>query len=108
MLFYDHLLTFDDEVRLVWKAKPSMAKKLFLLNRYVVLGVLIAQAYCMILLFLFSFEFGSLKRTQVMNHFSDGSTISVGVSVCASSIAVISEVRLRYRTVKDSIVFLRW
>ena len=53
MLFYDHLLTFDDEVRLVWKAKPSMAKKLFLLNRYVVLGVLIAQAYCMILLFLF-------------------------------------------------------
>ncbi|KAH8119517.1 hypothetical protein DFH11DRAFT_450961 [Phellopilus nigrolimitatus] len=35
-MLYDHLLTFQDEVNLVWTAKPSFAKKLFLLNRYVV------------------------------------------------------------------------
>lgn len=33
-MFYDHSLTFSDEVELVWKAPPSFSKALFLLNRY--------------------------------------------------------------------------
>lgn len=45
-LLYDHALTFSDEVELVWKAKPSFAKRLFLFNRYLVAGCLIAVAYC--------------------------------------------------------------
>lgn len=45
-LLYDHALTFSDEVELVWKAKPSFAKHLFLFNRYLVAGCLIAVAYC--------------------------------------------------------------
>ncbi|KAF9466771.1 hypothetical protein BDZ94DRAFT_1250737 [Collybia nuda] len=35
-LLYDHLLTFDQEVRYVWKAKWTVPKFLFLLIRYVV------------------------------------------------------------------------
>lgn len=35
-LLYDHFLTFDDEVKLIWKAKMSLPKLLFLFNRYVV------------------------------------------------------------------------
>lgn len=36
ILLYDHLLTFSDEVRLIWQAKCTVAKLLFLYNRYVV------------------------------------------------------------------------
>jgi len=36
ILLYDHLLTFDDEVRLIWKAKTSLPKLLYLFNRYLV------------------------------------------------------------------------
>lgn len=48
VLFYDHLLTFPDECRFVWKAKTSFAKCAFLLNRYAVLSVmlLILPATC--------------------------------------------------------------
>lgn len=46
ILLYDHLLTFSDEIELVWKAKPSFAKGLFLFNRYLVVGCLLAVAYC--------------------------------------------------------------
>lgn len=34
IIFYDHLLTFEGEVELIWKAHWSMGKVLFLLNRY--------------------------------------------------------------------------
>ena len=36
VLFYDHLMTLQDEYRFVWMAKPSFAKFAFLLNRYAV------------------------------------------------------------------------
>ncbi|KIM78133.1 hypothetical protein PILCRDRAFT_824849 [Piloderma croceum F 1598] len=35
-LLYDHILTFDDEVRLVWSADTKLPKLLFLINRYFV------------------------------------------------------------------------
>ncbi|KAI5115927.1 hypothetical protein M0805_009863 [Coniferiporia weirii] len=47
MLLYDHVLSFDDEVRLVWQAKPSFAKKAFLLNKYLVPVVLLGWANLM-------------------------------------------------------------
>ncbi|KDN49843.1 hypothetical protein RSAG8_01908, partial [Rhizoctonia solani AG-8 WAC10335] len=35
LLFYDHLITFADEVRLIWPAKFGLVKSIFFLNRYV-------------------------------------------------------------------------
>ncbi|CAE6448483.1 unnamed protein product [Rhizoctonia solani] len=34
LLFYDHLITFADEVRLVWPAKFGLVKAIFFINRY--------------------------------------------------------------------------
>ncbi|PIL33856.1 hypothetical protein GSI_03562 [Ganoderma sinense ZZ0214-1] len=45
ILLYDHLLTFGDEVQYIWSAPATYAKYIFLLNRYTVLGILIAVAY---------------------------------------------------------------
>ena len=45
VLLYDHVLTFGDEVQYVWSAPATYAKYIFLLNRYVVLGTLLAVAY---------------------------------------------------------------
>ncbi|KAI0949672.1 hypothetical protein AcW1_009211 [Taiwanofungus camphoratus] len=42
--FYDHSLTFADEVSLIWCAPASFVKYTFLFNRYLVLGTLIAVA----------------------------------------------------------------
>lgn len=36
VLLYNHVLTFDDEVRFIWKAPTTLPKVLFLLQRYVV------------------------------------------------------------------------
>ena len=36
MMLYDHILTLDDEVRLIWNAKTTLPKILFLLNRYMI------------------------------------------------------------------------
>ena len=47
VLVYDHLLTFADEVELIWPAPATYAKYIFLLNRYTVLGTLFAVAYGM-------------------------------------------------------------
>ncbi|EPT04973.1 hypothetical protein FOMPIDRAFT_46296 [Fomitopsis schrenkii] len=44
VLLYDHVLTFADEVRLVWLAPRSLAKYAFLLERYLVLGTLLCVA----------------------------------------------------------------
>ncbi|CAL1708226.1 unnamed protein product [Somion occarium] len=45
VLLYDHVLTFNDEVSLVWRAPASFPKYAFLFNRYLVLGCLLAVAY---------------------------------------------------------------
>ncbi|KAH9858603.1 hypothetical protein C2E23DRAFT_880070 [Lenzites betulinus] len=47
VLLFDHLLTFADEVKYIWPAPATYAKYMFLLNRYTVLGTLIAVAYNM-------------------------------------------------------------
>ncbi|OCH85703.1 hypothetical protein OBBRIDRAFT_289258 [Obba rivulosa] len=44
-LVYDHVLTFEDEVSLIWMAPHSIAKWMFLVNRYFVLCMQIALAY---------------------------------------------------------------
>ncbi|KLO09484.1 hypothetical protein SCHPADRAFT_562858 [Schizopora paradoxa] len=53
-MIYDHLLTFDDEVQLVWHAPPSFAKYAFLFNRYCTAAFLITFQYFM--------NAGSFKR----------------------------------------------
>lgn len=40
-LLYDHIITFPDEYRFVWKAKQSFVKYAFLLNRYAVPTVML-------------------------------------------------------------------
>ncbi|OJA16639.1 hypothetical protein AZE42_04038 [Rhizopogon vesiculosus] len=45
VLLWDHLLTFNDEVRLIWRAPLSIPKLLFLFNRYAVPISLIALTY---------------------------------------------------------------
>ncbi|OAX39839.1 hypothetical protein K503DRAFT_865114 [Rhizopogon vinicolor AM-OR11-026] len=45
VLLWDHLLTFNDEVRLIWRARLSIPKLLFLFNRYAVPTSLIALTY---------------------------------------------------------------
>jgi hypothetical protein len=36
LLVYDHIITFQREIELVWRARASPSKFLFLLNRYIV------------------------------------------------------------------------
>ncbi|KAH0835715.1 hypothetical protein J3R83DRAFT_9536 [Lanmaoa asiatica] len=45
ILLWDHILTFPDEVELIWMARLSIPKVLFLLNRYVVPLAMIVQSH---------------------------------------------------------------
>ncbi|TFK51268.1 hypothetical protein OE88DRAFT_1659145 [Heliocybe sulcata] len=45
IMLYDHLLTLDDEVEYVWKAKWSLPKTLFLVLRYMVPSAMIMYTY---------------------------------------------------------------
>ncbi|KAA1473315.1 hypothetical protein DENSPDRAFT_839774 [Dentipellis sp. KUC8613] len=45
VLLYDHVLTFDDEVEYVWKARMSLPKFLFLFNRYLVPTLMVISTY---------------------------------------------------------------
>ncbi|EKM54155.1 uncharacterized protein PHACADRAFT_196585 [Phanerochaete carnosa HHB-10118-sp] len=45
VLLYDHVLTFCDEVRLVWRAPSSFPKYAFLFNRYLVPVCLLLVSY---------------------------------------------------------------
>jgi hypothetical protein len=47
MVLYDHILTLPDEIALIWKSPPSLAKCAFLLNRYLVPVALIVVAFQM-------------------------------------------------------------
>ncbi|VDB94786.1 unnamed protein product [Peniophora sp. CBMAI 1063] len=44
-LLCDHIQTFPEEIRLVWRAPASLAKFLFLANRYLVAGSIIAATH---------------------------------------------------------------
>ncbi|CAE7149568.1 unnamed protein product [Rhizoctonia solani] len=45
LLIYDHILTFPEEVRFIWKAKKSPVVIMFLLNRYITPIVLAIDIY---------------------------------------------------------------
>ncbi|VDB96530.1 unnamed protein product [Peniophora sp. CBMAI 1063] len=45
MILYDHMLTFADEVELIWKAPRSIARTLFLINRYCVPAMVIGSMH---------------------------------------------------------------
>ena len=44
-LLYDHILTFPEEVSLIWRSPPSFSKYAFILNRYLVPLALITTAF---------------------------------------------------------------
>lgn len=43
---YDYIVTFDDEVRLVWNARWSLVKILYFLNRVVGCALIVVDLYC--------------------------------------------------------------
>jgi len=45
MLLYDHCLTFDDEIELIWKARWRIPKILFLFLRYMVPICLVVNTF---------------------------------------------------------------
>ncbi|KAF4616415.1 hypothetical protein D9613_008244 [Agrocybe pediades] len=47
LVIYDHLITFDDEIELIWRRKCSLSSIIFLLNRYYVLGSMLFASYGM-------------------------------------------------------------
>ncbi|KAG8688531.1 hypothetical protein FRC08_011391, partial [Ceratobasidium sp. 394] len=47
LLLYDHIITFQDEVALIWPAKFGLVKAIFLFNRYFI-STWIAISVCMI------------------------------------------------------------
>ena len=44
-LLYDHLLTINDEIELVWRARNTLPKTLFLINRYLVPLLMLVTIY---------------------------------------------------------------
>ncbi|KAG8766331.1 hypothetical protein FRC12_006940 [Ceratobasidium sp. 428] len=46
LLFWDHVITLDDEITLIWPAKFGIVKAIFLFNRYAV-SIWIAAAFSM-------------------------------------------------------------
>ena len=43
---YDHMLTMDTEVSVIWRAEcPMVTRLVYLMNRYVMEGMLIIVAY---------------------------------------------------------------
>lgn len=45
ILLWDHLLTFEDEIKYIWKRPVELTKAVFLFNRYFVEGVVCLSAY---------------------------------------------------------------
>ncbi|GJE92490.1 hypothetical protein PsYK624_086440 [Phanerochaete sordida] len=44
-LVYDHLLTLDQEIDLIWRGRPGFVSLIFLVNRYLVPCILIVDVY---------------------------------------------------------------
>ncbi|KAG9080621.1 hypothetical protein FS749_007956, partial [Ceratobasidium sp. UAMH 11750] len=45
VLLYDHIITFSDEVELIWSRPTSVVSTIFLLNRYLTPAVLAVDIY---------------------------------------------------------------
>ncbi|KAI5115002.1 hypothetical protein M0805_005178 [Coniferiporia weirii] len=88
VLLYDHILSFDDEVRLVWQAKPSFAKKAFLLNKYLVPAVLLVWANLMNLFTSNGVADSTCRRFFVFS--SLAGIISIGIANVLVLLRVIS------------------
>ncbi|KAI0766840.1 hypothetical protein BD413DRAFT_605634 [Trametes elegans] len=67
VLFYDHCLTLADEVKLIWPAPATYAKYTFLLNRYAVLGTLLAVAYVPNTFFIFTCSMFAIVSVGIAN-----------------------------------------
>jgi len=80
ILVYDHLLTFGDEVQLVWAAPRSFAKYAYLFNRYLVMACLFAVTHEMC-----GFA-GSVYTSEGCRHFL--STVCI-LSLCSIALANI-------------------
>ena len=79
ILFYDHLLTFDDEVNFIWLNRKIGSSYLFVLNRY--------------------FAFFAVRRIPavLLDHLSYESTQNITVLIGAVfPVLHTSEVRARY------------
>jgi len=79
MLFYDHILTFSDEVQLVWKAPHSMTKYAFLTNRYLVTAVMLATLHETA-----GFHYGSFTYTDM------GCKLLLVITISAATISSIT------------------
>ncbi|THU86307.1 hypothetical protein K435DRAFT_368979 [Dendrothele bispora CBS 962.96] len=60
IVVFDHLITLDDEIELVWKSSWSIGKMLFIINRYYTLASVIANNRVL---------FGPALSTDVSLHF---------------------------------------
>ncbi|KIM79312.1 hypothetical protein PILCRDRAFT_791807 [Piloderma croceum F 1598] len=94
-LLYDHILTFDDEVRLVWSADTTLPKVLFLINRYFVLfamifrtnGTHVAARYCRISYYGVSSDSSGLALNKLSDTFCK-SEMNISLFVGMMSIGV--------------------
>jgi len=48
IIYYDHLITLDREMDLIWKKKWSLSKVIFLLNRYYILAAAVFGLYSLL------------------------------------------------------------
>lgn len=81
ILFYDHLLTIVDEYRYVWKAPNSIAKFAFLLNRYMVAGVILIALHAMS-----GFDVAPYHDTECQ--------VLLGLTLCTGTLSCIMADRL--------------
>ncbi|KAF7300476.1 hypothetical protein HMN09_00931800 [Mycena chlorophos] len=47
IIVFDHIITFDEEVKLIWKSSWSMGKALFVINRYYTLVSVVINNYAL-------------------------------------------------------------
>ncbi|KAJ6468127.1 hypothetical protein C8R47DRAFT_1223418 [Mycena vitilis] len=48
IIIWDHLITLDEEVELIWKSSWSMGKGLFVINRYYTLISVVINNYALL------------------------------------------------------------
>ncbi|KAI0313001.1 hypothetical protein OF83DRAFT_592264 [Amylostereum chailletii] len=100
-LCYDHVQTFPDEVVLVWKAPNSIAKWIFLFNRYLVLGCLLAIAHMMC-----GFGGGGLYTDAVCKGLLSTTSFASVISIGMANILVLFRVLLLWDNNRNILIVL--
>ena len=59
VLVYDHLLTFADEVELIWRQRPTVASAVFITNR---MAALLIVVYSMLI------DIGNVRHTSRIDY----------------------------------------